>query len=25
VLEQWWHLPSDLVLQRRYEPLNFIG
>jgi uncharacterized protein (DUF1501 family) len=25
VLEQWWHLPSDLVLQRRYEPLSFIG
>jgi uncharacterized protein (DUF1501 family) len=25
VLEQWWHLPSDLVLQRRYEPLKFIG
>lgn len=25
LLEEWWHLPSDLVLQRRYEPLKFIG
>jgi uncharacterized protein (DUF1501 family) len=25
VLEDWWHLPSDRVLQRRYEPLKFLA
>jgi uncharacterized protein (DUF1501 family) len=25
VLENWWQLPSERVLQRRFEPLKFIG
>ncbi|MEP6607882.1 MAG: DUF1501 domain-containing protein [Burkholderiaceae bacterium] len=25
VLENWWQLPSERVLQRRFEPLQFIG
>jgi uncharacterized protein (DUF1501 family) len=24
VLEDWWNLPSDRVLQRRYDPLKFL-
>ena len=25
VLENWWQLPSERVLQRRFEPLKFIA
>ncbi|MBA2547504.1 MAG: DUF1501 domain-containing protein [Burkholderiaceae bacterium] len=25
VLENWWQLPSERILQRRFEPLNFIA
>jgi uncharacterized protein (DUF1501 family) len=25
VLENWWNLPSERVLQRRFQPLQFIG
>jgi len=24
VLEKWWQLPSERVLQRRFEPLAFL-
>jgi len=25
VLERWWQLPSERVLQRRFEPVRFIS